>query len=368
MALASMVRKPTPKPVRKTQSVTKVENAGLFKDPTKTAQMNRLNSIIDSNGQLNRGQLANYNQLVKRQNKLQFNADAKKNKTDTANYAAAQDSAPARALGGYLAPQNNYNFDKYKEEAGIDPNQTQASLLQGLTTDQYKQQFGYDLSNYGKQFTGADMESADPGYKFRLEQGMNALDAGAAARGGVLGGGQIKAAQQYAQDYASGEFQNAWNRDQTNKQNNIDNFYRANGLKQTLGTNVLNNYQQNWNNHENQRNTYGNYLMNMTNNGQDAAKSTAGMQTGNNTNMANYFTGASSASAQNNWNKAASINQAVQSGIGNGMQLAGMYYGGGFGGGSGGYMQPASGKSWGSTGPMTSYNDINGPGLSTVIA
>lgn len=52
----------------------------------------------------------------------------------------------------------------------------------------------------------------DPGYGFRLSEGMKALDRQAAARGGLMSGGALKAAQRYGQDYASGEFGNAYNR------------------------------------------------------------------------------------------------------------------------------------------------------------
>jgi len=52
----------------------------------------------------------------------------------------------------------------------------------------------------------------DPGYGFRLSEGMKALDRQAAARGGLMSGGALKAAQRYGQDYASNEFGNAYNR------------------------------------------------------------------------------------------------------------------------------------------------------------
>lgn len=52
----------------------------------------------------------------------------------------------------------------------------------------------------------------DPGYGFRLSEGMKALDRQAAARGGLISGGALKAAQRYGQDVASQEFTNAYNR------------------------------------------------------------------------------------------------------------------------------------------------------------
>jgi hypothetical protein len=52
----------------------------------------------------------------------------------------------------------------------------------------------------------------DPGYAFRLSEGQKALDRSAAARGGLISGGAMKAAQRYGQEMGSQEFQNAYNR------------------------------------------------------------------------------------------------------------------------------------------------------------
>jgi hypothetical protein len=59
---------------------------------------------------------------------------------------------------------------------------------------------------------GMDQFQQDPGYGFRLSEGMKALDRSAAARGGLLSGGTLKASQRYGQDLASQEFNNAFNR------------------------------------------------------------------------------------------------------------------------------------------------------------
>jgi hypothetical protein len=59
---------------------------------------------------------------------------------------------------------------------------------------------------------GAGDYQADPGYAFRLSEGQKALDRQAAARGGLISGGALKAAQRYGQEMGSQEFQNAYNR------------------------------------------------------------------------------------------------------------------------------------------------------------
>jgi hypothetical protein len=52
----------------------------------------------------------------------------------------------------------------------------------------------------------------DPGYAFRLSEGQKALDRTAAARGGLMSGGALKAATRYGQDMGSQEYTNAFNR------------------------------------------------------------------------------------------------------------------------------------------------------------
>lgn len=74
----------------------------------------------------------------------------------------------------------------------------------------------------------------DPGYQFRLEEGQKALERSAAARGGVMGGGTLKALSRYAQGVAADEFQNAYNRALTTFQTNQQN--RAQALSALLGT------------------------------------------------------------------------------------------------------------------------------------
>ena len=59
---------------------------------------------------------------------------------------------------------------------------------------------------------GMDQFQQDPGYGFRLAEGQKALDRQAAARGGLISGGALKAAQRYGQEMGSQEYQNAFNR------------------------------------------------------------------------------------------------------------------------------------------------------------
>ena len=105
---------------------------------------------------------------------------------------------------------------------------------------------GINSGSLLRDFTAADFE-ADPGYDFRQKEGMQALDRGAAAKGGLLSGAAIKAAQRFGQDLASQEYQNAYNRfntNQTNKFNRLASIagvgQTANNALQTAGTNYAN--------------------------------------------------------------------------------------------------------------------------------
>lgn len=52
----------------------------------------------------------------------------------------------------------------------------------------------------------------DPGYGFRMSEGLKALERSAAARGGLMSGATGKALQRYGQDLGSQEFGAAYNR------------------------------------------------------------------------------------------------------------------------------------------------------------
>lgn len=59
----------------------------------------------------------------------------------------------------------------------------------------------------------------DPGYAFRLKQGADAVSKSAAAAGGAVSGGALKALTQYGQGFASNEYSNAFARNQQQLQN-----------------------------------------------------------------------------------------------------------------------------------------------------
>ena len=97
---------------------------------------------------------------------------------------------------------------------------------------------GYDPASAMKNFGASDFQ-ADPGYAFRLSEGMKALDRTAASRGGLLSGATLKGAQRYGSDLASQEYQNAFNRYQANRANQAQEYGNAFNRFQTERINTL---------------------------------------------------------------------------------------------------------------------------------
>lgn len=193
-----------------------------------------------------------------------------------------------------------------------------------------KNSLAYLSSTYGnggptwdKTFTAptAVTEQNDPGYQFRLQQGQQALERSAAARGNLLTGGTAKAEQRYGQDYASNEYSNVYNRSlndymtnyNTWQQNVANQYNRAAGIAGIGQTATAQLGQAG----QNAANTTANINL------------TAGQQIGNDYQAAGAARASGYAGSANAWNGA----------LGNIGNLA-LYYGlnGGFGGGGGGSM------------------------------
>lgn len=83
--------------------------------------------------------------------------------------------------------------------------------------------FGSGTQPY-KPFTLGDFVSS-PGYQWQLNQGLNAIQKGAAARGTLLTGGTQKALEQYGQGLASQDYNNFFNRELQTYNANNNNYY-----------------------------------------------------------------------------------------------------------------------------------------------
>lgn len=94
----------------------------------------------------------------------------------------------------------------------------------------------------GKSFGASDFQ-ADPGYQFRLDQGMKALDRTAAARGGLISGQALKAASGFSGQQASDEYQSAYNRYNANRAAILNPLQSLTGMGQSQ-SNALSNQSQ----------------------------------------------------------------------------------------------------------------------------
>jgi hypothetical protein len=96
------------------------------------------------------------------------------------------------------------------------------------------------LADYGtaSQYTpfGMDQFQADPGYQFRMSEGLKALERSAASRGILQSGGTLKDITRFGQDAASQEYQNAFQRYLTERQARLQPLEYRIGLGQAAAS------------------------------------------------------------------------------------------------------------------------------------
>ena len=150
--------------------------------------------------------------------------------------AATQEAAYARqeALQEPFRQAGMAAQNRYMTLLGLTP-PAGSEAVPGLSVNTSSPDFG----KYARDFSMADFE-ADPGYGFRMSEGMKALERSAAARGGLLSGATLKGTQRFGQDLASQEYINAFNRYQTNRSNQLNPLQSLYGGGQS-STNLLSN-------------------------------------------------------------------------------------------------------------------------------
>jgi hypothetical protein len=128
-------------------------------------------------------------------------------------------------------------------QAGIQGQNRLATLLGMQTGDTGAADFGkYASAAYTPEMFA---KGQDPGYQFRISEGMKGLERSAAARGGLLSGGTLKGIQRYGQDMASQEYQNAFNRYQAERAGTLNPFQAMAGQGQSVA-NALGNMGMNY--------------------------------------------------------------------------------------------------------------------------
>lgn len=155
---------------------------------------------------------------------------------------ASDNAADAQVAGAQNAAASNERIAQMQidaQNAMFDKQQELQRPFRDIGLNAQNKLVGMLNGRYARDFSMADYEQ-DPGYAFRLKQGMKGLESTAAARGGLLSGNALRAASQYNQDMASQEYQNAFNRYQTNRANQLQPWQSLAGIGQTA-TNVLGN-------------------------------------------------------------------------------------------------------------------------------
>ena len=84
---------------------------------------------------------------------------------------------------------------------------------------------------------GMDQFQADPGYSFRMSEGLKALERSAASRGILSSGQTLKDITRFGQDAASQEYQNAFQRYLTERQQKLAPLEYRIGLGQNAASN-----------------------------------------------------------------------------------------------------------------------------------
>jgi hypothetical protein len=104
--------------------------------------------------------------------------------------------------------------------------QKQALAQQLALTKPYVEAGTNALAEYQKlapyEDFGMKQFQADPGYNFRMAEGMKALERSASARGLLQSGGTLKGIQQYGQNLASAEYDNAFSRYLSQREARLD--------------------------------------------------------------------------------------------------------------------------------------------------
>jgi hypothetical protein len=142
---------------------------------------------------------------------------ASRTQSEAAERAAETQAAAARYAANLQQQQYRENVER--QQPFYDAGRTALNQLIPLATD-YKD-------------FGMEQFQADPGYGFRLSEGTKALERSAAARGGLISGGALKAATRFGQDMASNEYTNAFNRYQQERAARLGPLQSLAGVGQT---------------------------------------------------------------------------------------------------------------------------------------
>lgn len=149
----------------------------------------------------------------------------------------------ASLVGGYLSGQAAKSAAETQANAQLAAAQQQREMF-NVTNEQQApyREAGYaalkdiaGMKPYLQQQYGPEEFAAtiDPSYAFRLQQGQLATRNAANQAGGLIGGNALKGMEDYTQGLASTEYNNAFNRFQTQRTNIYNTLASIAGLGQT---------------------------------------------------------------------------------------------------------------------------------------
>lgn len=116
--------------------------------------------------------------------------------------ASRRGAASAEAAANAATAEQRRQFDQLRQDQAPFREAGYAALQQLR-----------ELMNYDPTPT-AEAVVNEPGYQFGMQQGRNALEGSAAARGGLYSGQALKELTQFGNDYGSTKYGDAWNRAQ----------------------------------------------------------------------------------------------------------------------------------------------------------
>jgi hypothetical protein len=260
---------------------------------------------------------------------------------------------------GYIDPYYRGGMQDYQSlRDAVSSGEYNVSLPNYQQTEQQPE---YQNQNFNFQF-----DQNDPSYKFRLQEGLNAINSSASARGNLLSSTTLKNLQRYSSDLASQEYSNAYNR--YSSQFNSDRNAAVNIYGQNLGqfnSNRNFGYGQSvdrYNMANQQANNAYTRQSNLAGYGQTAASNLSNLAYGHGENLANLSMGSGVANA-NKWlgYQNAAVGQGEHL-----MQSSGGDYGvgkspsSGSGGSSGGMSLGNMSSQFGGTGEGSDGNDFGG--------
>lgn len=168
--------------------------------------------------------------------------------TGTAILGAAAIGAGASVIGGMNASKASQSAAQQQANAANEAAAQQRAALErqiqisepwrtaGTTAVNQLSAMTQPGGQYYAPFSQTDWKQ-DPGYAFRLNEGMKALNASAAARGGLISGNALRAATGYGQELGSQEYTNAFNRYYTERSNMMDPLKFLSGQGQASAAN-----------------------------------------------------------------------------------------------------------------------------------